>query len=88
MNDLLVSPPSDLGLGFMTLQTLAYKGYIQIDHGKLKEEMYNMMDFNKDGQIDLDDGQIALQEILKVLQYGVPSGSGFGAGFISGIRSG
>jgi uncharacterized membrane protein (Fun14 family) len=39
------------GLGFMGLQTLAYKGYIHIDHDRMKKDMEAAMDLNKDGKV-------------------------------------
>lgn len=72
----------------MTLQSLSYSGYITIDHNRMKKDVESMMDLNKDGKIDSDDTKIAFQKILSVLEYNMPSGGGFVAGFVGGIRSG
>ena len=40
------------GLGFMTLQTLQYSGYITVDHDRMKNEVTKWMDFNEDGKVD------------------------------------
>lgn len=77
-----------IGLGFMTLQTLSYSGYIQIDHDRMKKEVENWMDLNDDGKVDSDDTAIGFKKIMSVLEYNMPAGGGFAAGFIGGIRSG
>ena len=77
-----------LGLGFVGMQTLSYYGYIQVDHKQLEQDIKNSLDFNKDGKIDADDGKIAMEKSLKVLQFNLPSTGGFAAGFVGGLRSG
>ena len=76
------------GLGFMTLQTLAYNGYIEVNHAKIQESVEKMLDLNQDGKIDEDDATEVYQKALKVLQFNLPAGSGFAAGFLGGLRSG
>lgn len=76
------------GLSFMGLQALAYKGYIKIEHDQFEQDFKNAMDFNKDGKVDKDDAEIAYSKVMEVLQYSLPAGSGFGGGFIAGVRSG
>ena len=77
-----------VGLGFMTLQTLSYSGYITVDHNRMKKEVESWMDLNKDGKVDADDTKIAYNKVLSVLEYNMPAGGGFAAGFVGGIRSG
>uniref|UniRef100_A0A7S4JYV9 EF-hand domain-containing protein n=1 Tax=Odontella aurita TaxID=265563 RepID=A0A7S4JYV9_9STRA len=77
-----------LGLGFMTLQTLNYSGYIQVDHEKLKKDVEGLMDLNNDGKIDEKDLAEASDKIMEVMSFGLPSGCGFAAGFWGGLRSG
>lgn len=76
------------GVGFVTLQTLSYKGYIQINHDAMKKEVERMMDFNNDGKVDWSDAEQAKKYLMGILNYNLPSGSGFGAGFAGGLRSG
>lgn len=71
----------------MSLQTMAYYGYIQIDHTRIQEDFERAMDLNKDGKVDKDDAEIAYNKVMEVLQYSLPAGSGFGGGFIAGVRS-
>jgi uncharacterized membrane protein (Fun14 family) len=72
----------------MCLQTLAYNGYVQVNHTKIQKSVENFFDLNKDGKIDESDGAEAYKRVLGVLQFNLPAGSGFGAGFIGGVRSG
>jgi uncharacterized membrane protein (Fun14 family) len=76
------------GLGFVTLQTLSYQGYIQVDHVKMKKQVLDFFDFNEDGKIDGKDRSVATRKVMEVLQFNLPAGGGFGAGFIGGLRSG
>ncbi|CAB9500298.1 FUN14 domain-containing protein 2 [Seminavis robusta] len=76
------------GLGFMSLQTLSYYGYIEVDHAKLQKDFEKTMDLNKDGKVDQADAQLAMDKIMSVLQYSLPAGGGFGGGFVAGVRSG
>ena len=77
-----------LGLGFVSLQTLSYYGYVKVDHVAIKKDFQNMLDLNEDGKIDGEDGKIAKTKILEVLQFNMPAGGGFVAGFVGGLRSG
>ena len=77
-----------LGLGFIAIQSLAYSGYIQIDHDALKLEMTKVLDINNDGKVDQEDAKQIVHKIKEVVQYNMPAGGGFGAGFYGGLRSG
>ena len=63
-------------------------GYVQVNHDRLKEDVERMLDLNSDGKIDQDDVSIGYKRLMTVLSFNLPAGGGFGAGFISGIRSG
>ncbi|CAB9520663.1 FUN14 domain-containing protein [Seminavis robusta] len=76
-----------LGIGFVTLQTLNYYGYIEISHDKFKSTVENALDLNKDGKVDKSDIQRSFDKLMGVLSYNVPSGGGFVAGFLGGVRS-
>ena len=76
------------GLGFVGLQSLAYAGYIQLDHKALKEDMEKVFDLNQDGKVDNDDVQLVYNKIMEILQFNMTGGSGFAAGFLGGFRSG
>jgi uncharacterized membrane protein (Fun14 family) len=72
----------------MSLQTLSYYGYIDVDHVAIQKDVENMLDLNKDGKVDGKDGTIAQEKLMEILQFGLPGGGGFVVGFVSGIRSG
>jgi uncharacterized membrane protein (Fun14 family) len=72
----------------VTLQTLSYNGYVKVDHVHIEKKVKNLMDLNADGAVDSKDGTIAYNKVLEVLQYNLPSGSGFAVGFVGGLRAG
>jgi uncharacterized membrane protein (Fun14 family) len=76
------------GFGFMSLQTLSYYGYVKVDHGQIRKDVENLLDLNDDGRIDGKDGEMAYSQLMKVLQFNLPGGTGFAAGFAGGLRSG
>lgn len=76
------------GLGFMSLQTLSYYGYVKVDHGQIRKDVESLLDLNQDGTVDRSDGELAYDKLMSVLQFNLPGGSGFAAGFVGGIRSG
>jgi uncharacterized membrane protein (Fun14 family) len=76
------------GLGFVTLQSLSYAGYLTIDHGALKKDVEKALDLNKDGVVDDKDAAVAYNKLMDVLQFNMTGGSGFAAGFLGGMRSG
>jgi uncharacterized membrane protein (Fun14 family) len=85
---LLMSLFRMVGLGFISLQTLSFYGYVKVDHGQMQKDFNDLLDFNKDGTIDRADGEVAYNKIMKVLQFNLPAGGGFAAGFLFGVRSG
>jgi uncharacterized membrane protein (Fun14 family) len=72
----------------MALQTLSFYGYVKVDHGQLQRDFNDLLDLNRDGSIDKHDGKHAYEHVLKVLQYNLPAGGGFAAGFVGGLRNG
>jgi len=46
----------------------------------------SVLDRNQDGKVDEQDLNVAMDEVLQVLQFGMPSGGGFAAGFVAGLR--
>ncbi|KAL7467911.1 hypothetical protein ACHAXS_008137 [Conticribra weissflogii] len=90
-----------LGLSFVALQSLAYSGYIEVNHEKLEKELYEkVLDRNKDGKVDSEDLRSILEDVKRVVGNGlledesgenakaIAGGGGFGLGFIGGLRSG
>jgi uncharacterized membrane protein (Fun14 family) len=75
-------------MGFVVLQSLQYSGYVQVDHGKLRKDMERILDLDQDGKVGQDDVKIGYDKIMKILEYNLPAGSGFAAGFLGGLRSG
>ena len=59
-----------------------------MDHSKIKQDVEGLLDLDGDGKIDEKDRAIAMDKVMEVLQYNMPSGTGFAVGFIGGLRSG
>ncbi|KAL7506277.1 hypothetical protein ACHAXN_003573 [Cyclotella atomus] len=85
-----------LGMAFLGLQSLAYSGYIDVNHQKIAGEVEKLLDRNQDGKVDVEDVKGVIEEVRKVAEYGLGSGEGglavsgggFGLGFYGGLRSG
>ena len=77
-----------IGLGFISLQTLSFYGYIKVDHGQLQKDVQDFLDLNEDGKVDSEDGKLIYNKVLKVLEFNLPAGGGFAAGFAGGLRMG
>ena len=58
-----------LGLGFVSLQTLQYYGYIEISHDKFKSTVEDALDLNNDGKVDKSDIQASFDRLMGVLTY-------------------
>ncbi len=69
-----------LGIGFLSLQLLAYAGYIQIDWTRIQQDVDPLLD------------QARLQglwnQLLEVLTFNLPFAGGFTAGFVLGLKRG
>eukprot|EP00593_Proboscia_inermis_P011100 CAMPEP_0171302934 /NCGR_PEP_ID=MMETSP0816-20121228/12413_1 /TAXON_ID=420281 /ORGANISM="Proboscia inermis, Strain CCAP1064/1" /LENGTH=228 /DNA_ID=CAMNT_0011781809 /DNA_START=12 /DNA_END=698 /DNA_ORIENTATION=+ len=76
-----------LGVGFCGLQGLAYAGYIHVDFDKMNKDFSKALDMNEDGVVDELDIRKGYGKIMDVLEFNVPAGSGFGAGFLMGLRT-
>ncbi|KAL7448157.1 hypothetical protein ACHAWC_000399, partial [Mediolabrus comicus] len=86
------------GVGFVMLQVMAYNGYINVNHERLRKEVEGILDRNGDGKVDTEDLERVVEEVKKVVGFGllddsdneeaVAGGGGFGLGFLGGLRSG
>ena len=74
-----------VGSMYALLQTAAYHGYVTVDHAKISRKFTQVLDANKDGKVDSKD---LYGQAMKVLEFNGPSGGGFGAGVLLGLRSG
>jgi len=73
---------------FCLLQTLHYNGYVTVDHEKIEKDFNEAFDLNHDGNLDQGDLKVLYDTFVKVVSFNVPSGSGFAAGLLLGLRSG
>ncbi|ETI37231.1 hypothetical protein F443_16760 [Phytophthora nicotianae P1569] len=77
-----------IGSLFVLLQCASYSGYVDVDYKKLERDFKSYLDINKDGVFDTKDVDSMYKSVMKVLEFSLPAGSGFAAGFILGFRSG
>mmetsp|Transcript_20013 Transcript_20013/g.20716 ORF Transcript_20013/g.20716 Transcript_20013/m.20716 type:complete len:96 (+) Transcript_20013:1933-2220(+) len=72
---------------FIILQILSSQGYLTINHDRIGKEIENILDVNKDGKIDSKDAEAAFLKLNEVLSYNIPTGGGFTAGLLMGLRN-
>ncbi|KAK1943082.1 FUN14 domain-containing protein 1 [Phytophthora citrophthora] len=77
-----------IGSLFILLQCASYSGYVDVDYKKLERDVKSYLDVNKDGVFDTKDLDSMYKSVMKVLEFSLPAGSGFAAGFMIGFRSG
>ena len=77
-----------VGSVFCLMQALAYHGYVVVDQEKIAREFTALYDVNKDGKVDLADAEDLYAKAMEVLSFNMPSGGGFAAGAVLGLRSG
>lgn len=77
-----------LGGLFVLLQCASYSGYIDVNYQKLQRDMTDYLDLNHDGVLDTKDLDSLYKSVMKVLEFSLPAGSGYAAGFLVGFRAG
>lgn len=53
------------------LQTLAYHGYIDVNHEKVARQVEEILDRNGDGVVDSEDIKSVVEELRKVVGFGI-----------------
>lgn len=71
---------------FIALQSLSYNGYMNVNYGKIQKDVEKIMDLNHDGKVDEKDAKVAYDKLHNVLSYNMPTGGGFSAGLLMGLR--
>ena len=67
---------------------MSYSGYVTVDFKKINKDFNKLLDVDNDGEVSEKDAKQIAEKIMDVVSYNIPAGSGFGAGFIMGVRSG
>mmetsp|Transcript_6783 Transcript_6783/g.8561 ORF Transcript_6783/g.8561 Transcript_6783/m.8561 type:complete len:296 (-) Transcript_6783:68-955(-) len=62
------------GVGFVILQTLAYQGYVDVNHDKLAKQIEGVLDRNGDGVVDGEDLKSVVDELRRVVGFGIEAG--------------
>eukprot|EP00985_Skeletonema_marinoi_P016762 scaffold9054_cov137-Skeletonema_marinoi.AAC.5 len=68
------------GVGFVILQTLAYQGYVDVNHDKLAKQIEGVLDRNGDGVVDGEDLRSVVDELRRVVGFGIEAGKEEGEG--------
>ncbi|CAH0488984.1 unnamed protein product [Peronospora farinosa] len=77
-----------VGTFFIILQCASFSGYVNVNYKKLKRDVKGYLDIDQDGVLDTKDLDSMYKLVMEVLEFSLPAGSGFAAGFILGFRSG
>mmetsp|Transcript_13990 Transcript_13990/g.21643 ORF Transcript_13990/g.21643 Transcript_13990/m.21643 type:complete len:140 (+) Transcript_13990:167-586(+) len=75
------------GLAFVSLQALVHKGFISVDWKKIEESVKDAVDTDDDGEFTEKDVQRYLERVKIFLMENIPDASGFGVGFMLGLKS-
>ncbi|KAL7431965.1 hypothetical protein ACHAXM_002850 [Skeletonema potamos] len=75
------------GLAFVSLQAMVHRGYIQVDWKKIEQSVKDVVDTDKDGEITDKDIQRYWERVKKFMTENIPDASGFGLGFMIGLKS-
>lgn len=71
---------------FCVVQTLAYSGYLVVNHEKIKKDVERQLDVNQDGTVDENDVQNLYDKAIKILGNNMNAPAGFAAGAMCGWR--
>jgi len=75
-----------IGVFFVSLQGLAFCGYIEIKWSKAFADGLKAIDTDGDGKITSKDLRVYAKKALHILMYQLPSGGGFISGLLYGMR--
>lgn len=66
---------------------MVHKGYITVDWKKIEKSVADVVDTDKDGKITERDVQRYFEKVKAFLMENIPDASGFGLGFMLGLKS-
>jgi uncharacterized membrane protein (Fun14 family) len=75
------------GCLFIGMQVMANHGYVTVHWDKIEHDWKGQLDTNGDGSVTHEDMHSQYEQLVKVLESGVPGAAGFSAGFLLGLRS-
>ena len=75
------------GLAFVSLQAMVHQGYITVDWKKIEQSVKDVVDTDQDGEFTEKDVQRYLEKVKVFLMKNIPDASGFGLGFMLGLKS-
>ncbi|KAL7554547.1 hypothetical protein ACHAWF_018009 [Thalassiosira exigua] len=74
------------GLGFIALQGLAHSGFIDVNWKQVEKSVVAAVDTDNDGEITEKDLKRYLEKVKAILTNNIPDASGFGLGFMYGLK--
>ncbi|KAL7499490.1 hypothetical protein ACHAWT_007771 [Skeletonema menzelii] len=75
------------GLAFVSLQALVHQGYISVDWKRIEQSVKDVVDTDQDGEFTEKDVQRYWERVKLFLTQNIPDASGFGVGFMLGLKS-
>ena len=74
------------GLGFVAVQLGAYGGYVKVEWDRVHNDVLRVLDADGDGELTEKDVSLHWDFLAEILEFNLPSASGFSGGFLLGIR--
>ena len=75
-----------VGVTFIGVQYLSYKGFLTINWNKGLTEVEQALDRDGDGKFGMSDLKIWWDDFVRVLTWNMPGGTGFMAGFYYALK--
>ena len=66
-----------VGIVFISIQYLAWKGMVKIQWSEILDQAEKALDRDGDGKFDIKDAKIWWNDLLTILTWNMPGGSGF-----------
>ena len=66
-----------VGIVFISIQYLAWKGMVKIQWSEILDQAEKALDRDGDGKFDIEDAKIWWNDLLTILTWNMPGGSGF-----------
>jgi uncharacterized membrane protein (Fun14 family) len=77
-----------IGLGFVFLQYLSSKGYVNVDWRRMEKGYQSQLDTDHDGKVTMHDLSVKRDSFIDMLTSNVQFKSSFVVGFLVGARYG
>jgi uncharacterized membrane protein (Fun14 family) len=75
-----------VGVTFVAIQYLSFKGYLTVNWNKGLSEVERALDRDGDGKFGMSDLKIWWQDFVRILTWNMPGGTGFMAGVYYALK--